>query len=100
MEEFPNCIDSLKFGQTEIYAYSCEHEHGEKHSYKIIGDSIYVEKWDVINEADTTTELSTKEWYKLTENGLVWVKVQRKRGDFWDDLDSNYLNKFFYKKVK
>ena len=77
MEEFPNCIDTLKFGQTELYDYSCEHEYGEKHSYKIIGDSIYIEKWDVINEVDTITELAAREWYKLTENGLVWVKVCR-----------------------
>ncbi len=100
MKEFPDCIDSLKFGQTELYDYSCEHEYGEKHGYKINGDTIYIEKWDVINEVDTTTQLSAKEWYILTENGLVWVKVQRKRGDLWDDLDSKYLNKFFYKKVK
>lgn len=100
MEEFPNCIDSLQFEENQVYVYSCEHEYGENHKYELKSDSIYVEKWDIINEADSTKELSAKEWYKLTDDGLVWVKIQRKRGDYWDDLDSQYLNKFYHKKVK
>jgi len=83
MEEFPECIDSLKFEETTVFVYSCEHESEEEHKYEIKGDSIYIEKWNVINEADSTTELSAKEWYKLTQNGLVWVKVKRKRGVFF-----------------
>ncbi len=63
-------------------------------------DTIYIEKWDVINEASSIMELSAKEWYVFTENGLVWIKVQRKRGDFWDDLEPEFLNRFYFKQLK
>lgn len=100
MEEFPNCIDSLIFSSSEVFSYSCEHAYGEPHKYEFRNDSIYVEKWDVINNVDSTKELKAKEWFILTSNGLVCVKVQRKRGDFWDELDPKYLNKFYFQIIK
>ena len=100
MIEFPTCIDSLIFSAKKVFTYSCEHEYGEAHNYKIFNDSLYVEKWDVINNIDTTKELKAKEWFKLTNHGLVWVKVVRKRGDFWDEIEPEYLNKSYYKQLK
>jgi hypothetical protein len=100
MQEFPKCIDSLIFKEKVGFSYSCEHEEYLKIDLFQKGDTLYVEKWDFANHLDSTQEISVKEWFRLTDNGLTWVKVLRKRGDNWDELEKKYLNRFFYKRIK
>ena len=98
MEEYPDCIDSLIFKDKKGLDISCE-TGDTKFNYSIFNDTLYLERWDDLNYIDTTTGIIAKEWYILTSQGLTWAKVKRRRGDFWDDLDSEYLHRFYFKKV-
>lgn len=99
MQEFPECIDSLIFKENIGFSYSCEHEEYLKIDLSQKGDTLYVEKWGFANQLDTTKEITAKEWFRLTEIGLTWVKVLRKRGNNWEELEKKYLNRFFYKRI-
>ncbi|GAA4844569.1 hypothetical protein GCM10023331_31770 [Algivirga pacifica] len=99
MPEFPKCVDSLVFEASRGYAYSCESEFNYEFNFRVDNDTLYLERIDFASEMDTLAEVSSKEWFKMTDKGLVWIKVKRKNGEIWNDLEDEYLNQFYYKKL-
>ena len=101
LPEFPECIDTLVLLDRQYgYEYSCEHNFSDSIAFRIMNDTLYVDKYDYLFEV-YTDQKGIVSRYKLilVKGNLRIVDIKHRYGARFASVKKETLANKDYKKL-